>query len=491
MASEPREFRLTLAVAVALTGLGLALFGVYWDDAWHTDRGRDDFLSPPHLSLYVGVALVVGVVIWWTRRSGGRASASGPVGLAVAGAVFTLASAPVDEWWHQSFGRDAVLWSPPHLAAVAGTVALGAGVALVASAHRIGGGRALVGAAAGAGVIGAWQVLVLEYDTDVAQFSSLWYLPVMATGLAAAGVTVQAAGWRRVRWPATWAGVVYTVAMIGVILVLKWTGFSTSIVPLVVPALLVADLGRRLRWALPLRASLFVVALFAGYWPYLGAVPGGVQPTLAEAAVGAGIAVAAVAGVLLVMDPAVGIPLRSGPAIAVMALTIGVAVSTVGLPHAEAHDPGQGDEIAEVTLVAEVTDRVITVEAVLADGTATGEPIRVVARRGGRTLTGPLAATAGGWAGRVDVDQDGRWFVYVEARRGEQHLEAWIPVIAGSPGVGSKDTALYAADTDGGVEAPQMMAGVLLVSVVAALLARIAGEVRATLTAADALADTS
>lgn len=194
------------------------------------------------------------------------------------GAVITLGSAPVDEWWHQAFGRDAVLWSPPHLAAVAGTIALGTGVALIASTKQISAGRTLVRAAAGAGVVGAWQVLVLEYDTDVAQFSSLWYLPVMAAGLAAAAVTAQAAAWHRVRWPATSAGVVYTLAMAGVVLGLNAADFSTPIVPLVVPALIVADLGWRMRWAMPLRVLGFVVPLFASYWPYLGTVSGGCNP---------------------------------------------------------------------------------------------------------------------------------------------------------------------------------------------------------------------
>lgn len=50
--------------SVAIVGFGVALFGVYWDDAWHTDRGRDDLLSAPHLALYAGVAIAVSVVGW-------------------------------------------------------------------------------------------------------------------------------------------------------------------------------------------------------------------------------------------------------------------------------------------------------------------------------------------------------------------------------------------------------------------------------------------
>ncbi len=96
-----------------------------------------------------------------------------------------------------------------------------------------------------------------------------------------------------------------------------------------------------------------------------------------------------------------------------------------------------------------------------------------------------------GWGGEVDVDQDGRWFVYVEARHGQQHLEAWIPVIAGSTSTVSKDTALYVGDGDGGVATSQVIVGVLLLSLVAAVLARVAAVVRTTLSVGEAPADAS
>lgn len=43
------------AAAIAFLAGTAALFGTYWDDAWHTDRGRDDFFIAPHLTLYGGV----------------------------------------------------------------------------------------------------------------------------------------------------------------------------------------------------------------------------------------------------------------------------------------------------------------------------------------------------------------------------------------------------------------------------------------------------
>ena len=129
---------------------------------------------------------------WRSRKVGWQKLGAGPIGIAVVGAAVTLRSAPLDEWWHAAFGRDAVLWSPPHLVALVGTVALGSGVALVAAQSLAGGGRldAVLLVATCTGVVGAWQVLVIEYDTDVAQFSPLWYLPVLAVAVAISSANV-------------------------------------------------------------------------------------------------------------------------------------------------------------------------------------------------------------------------------------------------------------------------------------------------------------
>jgi hypothetical protein len=117
---------------VAFAGGVVAIVGTYWDDAWHTDRGRDSFLIAPHLTLYGGV-LVAGVVaLGWAARRWAASGARGvvtdpPLALALAGPAGTLVSAPIDDARHRLFGRDAVLraalggqwplahrcWSPP------------------------------------------------------------------------------------------------------------------------------------------------------------------------------------------------------------------------------------------------------------------------------------------------------------------------------------------------------------------------------------------
>src|SRR4029453_3718395 len=51
-----------------------SLFATYWDDAWHTDLGRDQATIPPHLLLYGSMAAIGAVVAAWAcRRYGGAA----------------------------------------------------------------------------------------------------------------------------------------------------------------------------------------------------------------------------------------------------------------------------------------------------------------------------------------------------------------------------------------------------------------------------------
>jgi hypothetical protein len=51
-----------LAVVVAGSS---GLFATFWDDAWHTDLGRDQATIPPHLLLYASMATIGAVVAAW------------------------------------------------------------------------------------------------------------------------------------------------------------------------------------------------------------------------------------------------------------------------------------------------------------------------------------------------------------------------------------------------------------------------------------------
>src|SRR5688572_5680 len=124
----------TAPLAVGLLGVFLAWFGAAWDVSWHRVVGRDTFWSAPHLFLYGGVILwgVAALIATATAMAGrpvrGREMRVGPLraelGLALVGlgALAVIGSGPFDEAWHRLFGRDVDIWSPPHLAGVAGSV---------------------------------------------------------------------------------------------------------------------------------------------------------------------------------------------------------------------------------------------------------------------------------------------------------------------------------------------------------------------------------
>lgn len=469
---------------IALGGMASALFGVYWDDAWHTDRGRDTLLSPPHVALYAGVIIslvVVAASLLADRRLGWRGLIVGTPGIGVIGAMAVIGSAPVDEWWHQVFGRDAVLWSPPHLFAVVGMIALATAFAFITgSLHRQRGSARSITSVAGAPVVGAWLVLVLEYDTDVPQYSAVWYLPVLATALAAAGVSVQAAG-RSGSFEAVSSGLVYTLAMVAVVVGLDAGGFSTPIIPVVVPALLVADLTARRRLHGLARTALFTAAVFAVYVPYLRVVPGGVTVGARDILVGLPVAAFGVAIAIAGFDRT---SRWSLPTIrpAALVVTIVATALVVSPSRVDAHDPGQGEELTTIALRVTVAGDEVTVETYDLDATFDLDPVEIVARRAGRTVSAPLGDGPLGWVGSIELEAEGRWFVYVTARGGgldqDELLEAWIPVEVGSRSVAVKQTTLYRT-RDRDTSAMQFAVGAILVAASFGVMIWLASAVRA------------
>jgi len=56
--------------ALPLLAIGLisGFLGVYWDIAWHIDKGRDSFWSPPHIFIYSALLSVILVSIYTIFR---------------------------------------------------------------------------------------------------------------------------------------------------------------------------------------------------------------------------------------------------------------------------------------------------------------------------------------------------------------------------------------------------------------------------------------
>jgi hypothetical protein len=120
-------------------------FGLYWDISWHQTIGRDTFWTPAHLAIHFGgilaaftctylifsntfsrdpAAQAAGVRVWGFR---------GPVGafLTAWGGVTMLTSAPFDNWWHNSFGLDVEILSPPHVVLGIGILGVSTGIVLL------------------------------------------------------------------------------------------------------------------------------------------------------------------------------------------------------------------------------------------------------------------------------------------------------------------------------------------------------------------------
>lgn len=430
-------------VIAAFAGALAALAGGYWDDAWHTERGRDAFLIAPHVAIYAGIALAGAALSFWlllaTRRAGLRAALGhGPLALALLSVGVTLTSGPIDGAWHEAFGRDAVIWSPPHMLGIIGTMGLGAALLIELAPRREWWGRpAAVGA--GALVLTSAAFATVEYDTDVPQFDVAFYLPVLAFGSALAFVLVRAA--LDGRWSATAvAGAHLTFVGCASLLLVAFTEFAAPGLPLLVPAAAVLDLGRRRRVSAPLLAAGYVIVLHVAYLAVRNGAGGGVEFGAADVVASLAMSYAAV---LLAFVIGGRLGLRSPRTAALAAV---VPVLLLAAPAAIAHDPGQGTEAGSVSLVVTAQQRRVTVEArTPAQLCADAMPVAVVARRAGTAIRARLTARNGCTArGALEVPTDGRWFVYAEFRRRGETIESWLPVIAGRSRSRIADPSRYA-----------------------------------------------
>ena len=136
------------------------IVGVLWDISWHQTIGRDTFWTPAHLAIYLG-GVVAGLTCGWlalqTTFAGSQAERDravrfwgfdAPFGawVCIWGAFAMLTSAPFDDWWHNTYGLDVKILSPPHVVLAAGIGAIQVGAMLMALAwqNRAAGRRPLL-----------------------------------------------------------------------------------------------------------------------------------------------------------------------------------------------------------------------------------------------------------------------------------------------------------------------------------------------------------
>ncbi|MGC2743699.1 MAG: hypothetical protein WA672_10955 [Candidatus Angelobacter sp.] len=113
---------------LTVSGVAVIMLGGIWDFAWHMSIGRDSLWVPPHVTVQLGAILVaitcVAVILATTVDNSSPArdtsiailGVRAPAGAFIAlwGSVAMFASEPFDNWWHNAFGLDVKLITPPH-----------------------------------------------------------------------------------------------------------------------------------------------------------------------------------------------------------------------------------------------------------------------------------------------------------------------------------------------------------------------------------------
>ncbi|HRI49131.1 MAG TPA: hypothetical protein PLW65_03040 [Pseudomonadota bacterium] len=229
-ASPAESWTVAWYVWVTVLSVVCSIFGVQWDISWHRSIGRDTFWSPPHLAIYLG-AVLAGLACGYqilTLTFGHRRDTAatvriwglrGPLGAFISawGGLAMLASAPFDNWWHNAYGLDVKILSPPHSVLALGLfgLELGALIFLAGLMNRASGRTQallrLLFLAIGAFVLIGFLTFQMEFIRRSAQHSGLFYR-IIATcvPLCLCGIG-RASGHR---FGATIVAAMYTVEML-------------------------------------------------------------------------------------------------------------------------------------------------------------------------------------------------------------------------------------------------------------------------------------
>ncbi len=320
-----RSATLPWTIPVMLLGSTSIAVGILWDISWHMTIGRDTFWTPAHMAIYLGGVLAGICGGWMALRTtfGGSPESVGssvrfwgfraPFGawVAIWGAIAMLTSAPFDDWWHNVYGLDVEILSPPHTVLAAGMIGIQVGTMLLVlaisnrrsyepgplpgpaaqlpgiAARFPGIAARLPGIAAlyAAGVVVVMAAILLsEFSHPNEQHTALFYKVSCAIYPA---LLVAAARSSRLRWPATVTAASYMLIVASMVWILPRFAAQPLLGPinnpmdsmappafpllLVIPALgldvLLRNRERLGGWKTALLAgAVFAVLFFAAQW---------------------------------------------------------------------------------------------------------------------------------------------------------------------------------------------------------------------------------
>jgi hypothetical protein len=290
-----------------------ASVGGAWDVSWHRSIGRDSFWTPAHLAIFacgvlaaiIGASLVAQCTFLHPTKDNAKLRAASvqilglhaPLGvfLATWGGIAMLTSAPFDNWWHNAYGLDVKIVSPPHALLILGIRAIAVGIMflILAAMNRAAEARTadftrlrVLFLYLGGLAIGGQMFFLQEYTTESMLHHTTAY-SAMAIALPILFATFSQAS--RFRWAATTTASIYTLFVISEILILPLFPAQpklgpvfhpiTHMVPAAFPILLLFPafaldlLWHRVRgwkpWQIALLSGVvFVAVLTAVEWPF-------------------------------------------------------------------------------------------------------------------------------------------------------------------------------------------------------------------------------
>ena len=307
--SAPRRTRPTAVpwfLWCSVIAVTSAMIGAHWDISWHRSIGRDTFWTPAHIAIYMCGVLAgtscgylilattfghlsdlrdASVKIWGFR---------GPLGAFICawGGLAMLTSAPFDNWWHNAYGLDVKIVSPPHVVLICGILAveLGTLILILGSMNRAVGRlkRRLdwLFLYVGAMIIVLLTIMSMEYTYRAVLHGAKVYLIIALTIPVVLAAVSRASG---NRWACTIITGIYTVFLLGMEWILPLFPAQpklgpvyhpvTQFIPPEFPLLLIAPavvldwlwqrLSNQTRWVQAVIAGTAFLAVFLVIeWPF-------------------------------------------------------------------------------------------------------------------------------------------------------------------------------------------------------------------------------
>jgi hypothetical protein len=294
---------------VGVVAITSSSIGGAWDVSWHRSIGRDTFWTPAHMAIYA-CGVLAGLICAWliaectfghdAEMKAASVSVFGlraPLGVFLAGwgCVAVLTSAPFDNWWHNAYGLDVKIVSPPHALLILGLRGIATGVMflILAAMNRAAESdqttfrrlQTLLLYVGGLAIEGQ-MFFVQEYTWDVKLHQAAAYIAI--------GIGIPfffAMFWQatRSRWASTFMATVYTLFGIGLILILPLFPAEPKLGPvyypvthfvppkfpilILVPAIVLDLLWRRMKtwklWQIALvSGAVFIAVLTAVEWNF-------------------------------------------------------------------------------------------------------------------------------------------------------------------------------------------------------------------------------